>query len=131
MAATYARRLQRSGIDPDRVWDLADVTGLPDANVEVLIAPDAYVAAVNGAILRHQPHSATLDVGDLPLAKRGKFVEKWCEDNGVSPPSKRIVAQRIVDASRTQAVVAQDHRASLTLLLENIASQLPSESQGA
>jgi hypothetical protein len=133
--ARYEQLLLNAGIEPSKVFNLGTLSSEPGLNVEELVAPQVYVEAVNGALTAHHVSPAKLSESDLPTCKWAHFVEgEWCPANGVNPPAKRVVAQRIVDRSRSDpvngsgtSIVNPGRCATLTALHERATAEFPAD----
>ncbi len=132
----YEHMLRAQGVDGSKIFNFGKLSGVPDLNVEELVDPTVYVDAVNDALRTQTGTTATLTVPDLPPTKWAYHVERvWCPSHQLSAPSKRVVAQRVVDRARrpasgsgSQQQVVNAARSSVLVELHRLAmSEFPDD----
>jgi ABC-type cobalamin/Fe3+-siderophores transport system ATPase subunit len=114
--AAIRRKLERAGISAHRILMLhGDGTETEDlVNVEV------YVEAVNAELKCWNEVEVPLTVSDVSDSIRTKGLESWCQENNLSVPDKRAVAQRLVDESSDQEIVLKSRKSELVALYRDI-----------
>jgi hypothetical protein len=111
--------LRLAGVSDDRIVKL--VNGTTELELEDLIDPELYVAAVNAELkLWNGAGSAVLATTDLTPSLRSKGLREWCATNSCSEPDKRAVAQRVADQSGERSII----NSSLRDFLQNVGGQL-------
>ncbi len=117
-----ARRVQLIGsnIPEDRILLLADDT---DIEIEDLIAPETYATGVQ-RYLDDVGASQTFTQADLPaeMCRRHEALEAWCAERQVRPPSKIVVANKVIDLAQSATLLDPQYGASVRLLHERIAA---------
>jgi predicted ATP-dependent endonuclease of OLD family len=115
------RRLQDQGIGDDRILSVSERKGW---SIEDLLRADVYVRAVNDVIEVYTPHRLT--DSDLATPGRSRSVDSWCNDQSISAPSKRAVAQAVrrIRHEDQIAVVSDDSVEEVRRLYERIKHQL-------
>jgi predicted ATP-dependent endonuclease of OLD family len=102
--SALSRKLQENGVPAARVLFLGDEeSGL---TLEDLIDADVYRNCVNELLDGGQGDRIPESL-ELPLGGRHAAVKSWCEERGISVPSKRLVAQTIARKARDEKVVSQ------------------------
>jgi predicted ATP-dependent endonuclease of OLD family len=111
------------GIQDNRIFTIPDSEsrGLV---VEDLVDPTVYVTAVNAGLHLAQGPSVSFPMSALPVAGRFKAVAAWCESQGYSVPSKRLVAYRIVEQGADRSIVANEYITPLQELFASISAAL-------
>jgi hypothetical protein len=95
------------GIEESRVLLLADDQ---DLEVEDLIAPEAYVAAVQSYV-GDKGGTDTFSVGALPdvPCARPEAVKAWCEARSIQPPSKIAIANKVIELVGSSPLLDATH----------------------
>jgi predicted ATP-dependent endonuclease of OLD family len=117
-------KLTGAGIPANRVMTLTDSTTGEGLEVEDLVAPSVYAQAANDELRCWQEIDTEMTVDDFGAALRTKAVEAWCASQGVEAPDKAAVAQRVVDASTDESIVAASRQDVLRSLLAETRSAL-------
>jgi len=103
------------------------VMGDGDLEIEDLIAPETYVQAVQ-LYLDDVGASATFAETDLPgeTCKRPDAVEAWCNERQIRPPSKIVVANKIIDLVHTLPVLDPQQAENMRQLHGRVVALFPS-----
>lgn len=96
------------GIPAERILLLGEED---DLEIEDLVDPAAYCAAVNGYLEDLGTTEARLEVSDLPddPCRRPEALTSWCETNSARPPGKVAIANKIVDLAGEIPLVDPAH----------------------
>jgi energy-coupling factor transporter ATP-binding protein EcfA2 len=110
------QKLKRELLDRDVPEDLVFVLGegtTPGLTLEDLISEGPFLAAVNAELKRQG--EAQVAPGELVSPVRWRSLRAWCQAQSppVEVPSKRAVAQRLLEARHDDKLVAKEHRATL------------------
>ena len=93
--------LIEAGIERSRILTLSEFTAAGTV-LEDLVAQDAYLAAVNYELRTRQRAAEKIGLTDqLPTVGRPTWVEDWCHQHALDPPSKVCVANQILGARET------------------------------
>jgi energy-coupling factor transporter ATP-binding protein EcfA2 len=119
--------LTSNGVSPDRIIALADQGNGEAIELEDLIDPVAYLAAVNSEIQLWTPGAPEMLEADLPSTMRSKAVEAWAVGHDLTPPDKTAVAQAVVDSSIDNQVFDVTRATTLAWIYEKSSTllQLP------
>jgi hypothetical protein len=121
-----ARRAQLidSQIPEERILLLMDDG---DIEIEDLIAPETYVQAVQ-LYLDDVGASDAFAEADLPTetCRRHETVEAWCSERQTRPPSKIVVANKIIDLAHTLPVLDPQRAENIRQLHERVLALFPS-----
>lgn len=106
------KHLRDAGIPASRILDLTG--GQAELTLEDLVQRDVYLGAVN-RVLGDWSNGVQMPAEALPDRRRVRAVEAWCEAQPglVEPPSKRAVANVVVDQRHERDLVAANRRAGL------------------
>ena len=127
-------KLIEGGILEDRIVVLGDPLGGLEMELEDLVDPEVYAEAVDAELrFWNEQMEAAFTVSDLSPNLVTKSVESWCAAQGIKPPDKAAVAQRVVDASHEPSdsgtapwrrVYAEIHRERIRELLASFEALL-------
>lgn len=117
-------KLVAAGIPESRVLILTDPDSGAALEVEDLVDAQIYVASVNDELRCWNDLTVECAAADIGDELRTKAVETWCIGQGLTPPDKAAVAQRVVDRSTEGPVHAVAREALLTSLLTQARSIL-------
>jgi hypothetical protein len=103
--------VEDSKIPQERVLLLADDG---DIEIEDLIAPETYATAVQ-SFLKDVGAADEFSAGDLPseTCRRHEAVEAWCQQRQIKPPSKIVVANKVIDLANEVPILDEDRAAML------------------
>jgi energy-coupling factor transporter ATP-binding protein EcfA2 len=115
-----------NGIPAERILLLGEED---DIEIEDLVDPAAYCAAVNTYLEDLGTTEARLKVSDLPEepCQRPEALTSWCDTNEVHPPGKVAVANKIVDLAGEMGLVDPAHAERLRDLHRKLEQLLLSE----
>jgi hypothetical protein len=121
---TRRAQLIESQIPAERILLLIDDG---DIEIEDLIAPATYVQAVQ-LYLDDVGASDTFAEADLPaeICRRHDTVEAWCSERQIRPPSKIVVANKIVDLVHTVPILDPQRTDNMRALHERVVAMFPS-----
>jgi len=115
----YRGELEAAGIAIDHIFDLRTEFG--DAiELEDLIEPTHYAAAVNDVIRAFQRPKNVFAPEDIGLAGRATTLAGWCTSHSLKCPDKTLVAQRLLEMKSEAARQAKE----LQLLEESRVEQI-------
>lgn len=98
----FRKQLRSAHIPETHVFGL-DLEFSEDLQVEDLIDPSLYAAAVNEVLRDFQPATAEFTTSDIPSARRISALKSWCKTQGLKPPDKVYAAQRLLNEKSRQA----------------------------
>jgi hypothetical protein len=118
-------QLIASNIPEERILLLIDDG---DLEIEDLIAPDTYVAAVQ----RYLGDIGAADEfgnSDLPTAacRRPDVVEAWCTERQIRPPSKIVIANKIIDLAHELPILDPGRAEAVRDLHVRVVALFPGE----
>lgn len=119
------KKIKASGIDEARIFRLST-----DDKVQVLedcIRKELYLRVINDALQDWNQNSPTILPDELPESNRPLGVKNWCKSKGIEPPSKTVIAYRLLDlaAGETQErLIREDLQESFQRLYQNIVQSL-------
>jgi hypothetical protein len=116
------RKLIRQGIPYDLIVAIRD--GDHGLALEDLLDRDTYLAAVNEELRRSHGDAHQMSRRDMPGAGRPAAVDRWCRDRGIEAPSKRAVANRVLERDATAPLVAQRRVAAVRALFAAVMAVL-------
>jgi predicted ATP-dependent endonuclease of OLD family len=102
--------VEDSKIPQERVLLLADDG---DIEIEDLIAAGTYATAVQN-FLKDVGAADEFSAGDLPseTCRRHEAVEAWCQQRQIKPPSKIVVANKVIDLAN-EVPILDERRAAM------------------
>lgn len=68
--------------------------------VEDLVEAGLFAEAVNAVLARTRDAEDRVDAGELPAVARPEYLAGWCEQRGIDPLSKRLIAEDVVRLAR-------------------------------
>lgn len=112
---TRRAELIDDGIPAERILLLGEDD---DLEIEDLIDPAAYCAAVNSYLDDLETPEARFEISDLPEgpSRRPETLASWCNASGARPPGKVAIANKIVDLAGEMPLVDQAHAERLRAL---------------
>lgn len=116
------KMLEAQGVEDHRIVTLLD--GDDELEIEDLTDPEVYCRAVNEEIRCWQETTVEITPDDLQATLRTKAVEDWCAANGLTPPDKVPVAQRVADAAASREIFATDRAEAIRALIPLIRAAL-------
>lgn len=108
-------RLTSAGVKAETIIQLAD-----GYTIEDYIQGSVYADAVNEELRRSYGDKHMINGEELPAKGRAIYVSEWAESEGIDPPSKVNVANRIVESASSGNVVKGNLKPSLTRVHEEI-----------
>ena len=111
-------KLLSGGVDRSSTYMLRD--GDESWELEDMVDPHVYVAAVNAQISLWTTLEQPFSTDDLDGRFATKSLADWCEKHRIRRPDKGPVAQRIVEIAASRDVVASDHRSRLAEILDRL-----------
>ncbi len=119
-------KLTGAGISADKIFLIPDDQG-QELVIEDLVDAEVYVQAVNEELRRSVGSDYSFPAERLPVAGRPKEVETWCNQEGISAPSKTAVAYRVLDEGIGRSVLAERYHEPIEQLFKGITSALKTE----
>jgi predicted ATP-dependent endonuclease of OLD family len=118
-----SRKLKRAGINGERIFRLPKRNGSALV-IEDLLAPKVYVAAIQEELRRSLGTQFLFPEPELPITGRPQAIEAWCHAREISPPKKRAVAYRVLEARSDGPILAEEYREPLRELFASIRDAL-------
>jgi predicted ATP-dependent endonuclease of OLD family len=121
--AKLKKRLCESDV-PEKLILVLGADKHPDLTLEDLVDANAFLVAVNAEL--RQWTEASMRPNDLRSPVRWNSVKAWCkaQSPSISVPSKRAIAQHLVNDRRDRPLVAREHRATVKALHKVISKAL-------
>ncbi len=94
--AAISKRLRDAGIPAEQIVGLGRRPRAGGLQVEDLLDPDVYAAAVNEELRSWGPGTGTLRGADLPKTRRPQFVDRYCATIKRSSVGKLAVAEEVL-----------------------------------
>lgn len=98
----YRRELEQAGVPEGHIFDLKRVFGEP-VELEDLVAPNLYTAAVNEVLRDFQHAMVEYRPKKITPTGRARALKKWCETHGLKVPDKADIVQRLLDTKSEAA----------------------------
>jgi energy-coupling factor transporter ATP-binding protein EcfA2 len=116
------RKLIRQGVREEQIVTIND--GGRGLALEDLLDRDAYLAAVNEELRRSHGDQQQMSRRHMPDSGRPRAVDRWCLDRGLEPPSKRAVANRLLERDTSAPLVDRKRVAAVRALSTALAAVL-------
>jgi predicted ATP-dependent endonuclease of OLD family len=116
------RKLIRQGVPEDLIVATRD--GDRGLALEDLLDRDTYLAGVNEELRRSHGDEHQMSARDMPDSGRPTAVDRWCRDRGVDAPSKRAVANRLLERDAAAPLVARRRVAAVRALFTALTTVL-------
>jgi len=116
------RKLTGQGVPDDLIVTIQD--GDRGLSLEDLLERRTYLAAVNEELRRSHGGAHEMPLARLPGRGRPAAVNKWCQARGIDPPSKRAVANRLLERQQGAPLVAPERVAAVRTLLSALEAAL-------
>jgi predicted ATP-dependent endonuclease of OLD family len=115
--------IENSKIPEERVLLLADDG---DIEIEDLISPETYAAAVQN-YLKDIGTADEFDTSHLPreTCQRHETVQAWCHERQITPPSKIVVSNKIIDLVHEAPILDEQLAEMVRDLHDRIAALFP------
>jgi hypothetical protein len=107
------RKLKRGGVPTELIVSLGGSTS--GYVLEDLLAKDLYSKAVNAEIERSHGSKVQITPAMLPSKNRPVGLKSWCEDQGISSPSKTAVAYRALEMQAGGASIIDPDRKTILI----------------
>lgn len=114
----HGSKLRAAGIDASRVVSLPE-----GCSTEDLVTDEAYTWAVNVELHRSYGEGVQRP-GTMSSPGRAASMAQWCADQGITPPSKRKVANHLAARGRRSSILDPRHRDSLRTLHDKLTQLL-------
>jgi hypothetical protein len=116
------RKLIRGGVPEGRIVAISASDGR--LSLEDLIHIDTYLTAVNEELRRSHGDALQMARRDVPDRGRPQAVDRWCRSRNIDPPSKRAVANRLLEREVDAPLVARRRLATARRLFEALTAVL-------
>jgi hypothetical protein len=116
------KKLMREGVADQLILQIQD--GSVGLSLEDLIHPATYLTAVNEELRRSHGDAYQLVLTSLPRAGRPSAVDRLCRARGIDPPSRRAVANRVLERETTAPLIDPKRGAAIRGLHKKIESLL-------
>lgn len=117
------KKLRRAKVPDNRIFRLPKIKE-KETTLEDFIDANVYVRSINEYLSRRYDPDKVITKTDLPDTGRPAFVKEWCKSNKLEPPSRRLIAYKVLDENNQSHIVQKIRRQSLRKLFDNIASVL-------
>ena len=91
-----------------------------DTVLEDFLELRSYVCAINEEFRRSHGDGCKIKEAEIPRTGRVIALDQWCQTKGISPPNKRAIAYRMLEARHERNLAAQETKAILKTLYETI-----------
>ena len=115
-------KIIEAGVSKDKILLLPSIDD-EDSVLEDYVPADSYLASVNQELSR-SGCDRVLSEEDISRPNRPKKLERWCKENSVSTPSKRVVAYHLVENQYDNSLVDEAVVPLLSKLMKDINSAL-------
>ena len=98
-----------------RIYGPNDATAIED-----FVEPESYIRAVNEELKRSHGKEFQVKIPEICGPNTSKLLEEWCKSKGISSPSKRAIAYRLVESRYDYPLVRSDAVQQLRELYKSI-----------
>jgi energy-coupling factor transporter ATP-binding protein EcfA2 len=116
------RKLIRQGVPEDLIVAIRD--GDRGLALEDLLDHDTYLAGVNEELRRSRGDAHQMSGRDIPNSERPAAIDRWCRDRGIDAPSKRAIANRLLERDAAGPLVARRRVAAARALFTALTTAL-------